>query len=204
MHINHTHSHFDLHFTDRLQQVQQLFEHHPVLSMKKNILDSLHFQQVIQLQQAVSQLHDIILTKEKPLLSQITLEKPQLVFDSTPRELHDEEKEFVQKYAFLVRQHFGPIFTQLEEYAIISDTKQYHSAYIDYQHFQQSVDAISQKKQLHHILDKQALLAKKIGFRLQTDASTIHTDVSRLKSTLLDQQAVLARLPQFSLKRQPL
>ncbi len=198
MHLNHIHPEFDLQYMDQLQHIQRIFEHHPVLSMKKSIIDSLHFQQVFQLDNQIRNLGNLILTKEKPLLQNLQFQKPTLIHTIEKRELHEEEKEFVQKNAFFVKQHFGSIFTPLEEYAIISQTRYYEDAYKDYQQFQQSVDAIFQKKNLFDVLDRQLLLVQKISFKLQTDASFVHTDVAKLKSSILDQQAVLARFPKFS------
>jgi len=197
MHINHLHHEFDQSFSQNLVDVQKLFDSHPILRKKNELLNSLHHDHVIDLKQQIHALGSLIIHDEKPLWEQMELRMPHLIHTQIEQELHSDEKKFVHTHSLTVREHFGPAFLALEEYALISDTKHYPQSHQDYQKFQQAVDAITQKEQMQQLLEKQCFLIQKLDYRLKTDASTIYPQVQTLKSSLLDQQALLSRIPHF-------
>ena len=203
MHINHTHPQFGDAFFERFTEMQKLWQTHPVLSLKQSIISSLNANDLVSLQQKVSELVHVIESKEKPLLQNITFSLAgdarfsTLVTDST---LDAQQKNFVKKHQSIVSATCNNSFKRLIEYAVISDTKHYSTVHNDYANFQFAVDGLRQVKKIHDHLGSQMYLAQKIQSKIKSRPHLLADDVTTLQESHESQLGLMARLPQFSFR----
>ncbi|MFT7616046.1 MAG: hypothetical protein ACI8Y7_000874 [Candidatus Woesearchaeota archaeon] len=187
-------------FSYKYQLVTQLFDQHPLLSQKSNTIGSLHIGDVQALHMDVHMLMGM-LDQEKELWSTITLSKNHLTHANVAEKpLDPHEKQFVKTNHMAVRSIFGPAFVDLEEYAVVSDECAYKGAYGDYELFRQAADSITQLNSMDDVLARQNFLLNRMSFRLKHNADAANSDITQLRDSLLDQKALLSRLPhlQFS------